>query len=196
MADKPQRTVLVTGGAGYIGSHTTGQSEYLIEHLPNTIHMGWLDGKELSVAYASSDIFLFPSSVETFGNVTLEAAGSALPLVVEAQCSSHLVNHGVNGYLCEAGNATSFYESTVRLLRDAQLRASFSEQSKALSLTMEQSTVVREMLQHYEDVAKEFKETYGGSHQARDDAYRNPGSFQLGSDPRPFGFGILCASIF
>ena len=46
--------------------------------LPNTTCLGWVGGAELAVAYASSDIFLFPSSVETFGNVTLEAAASGL----------------------------------------------------------------------------------------------------------------------
>lgn len=168
-----------------------GQSEHIIENLPNTIHTGWLDGDQLCEAYASSDVFLFPSSVETFGNVTLEAAASGLPLVVEEKCSGHLVNHGVNGFLCEAGNVQAFYDGTVRLLRDVNLRASFSEQSKALSQTLEQSVVVKEMLDHYQDTQKEFYDTYGGSHQARDEAFRIPGSFKLGTDPRPFGFGLL-----
>ena len=63
-----------------------GPAEHLIENLPNTHHLGWLNGDQLTEAYASSDIFLFPSSVETFGNVTLEAAASGLPLVVEGSC--------------------------------------------------------------------------------------------------------------
>lgn len=168
-----------------------GQSQHLIDNLPNTVHMGWLDGDQLSEAYASSDIFLFPSSVETFGNVTLEAAASGLPLVVEEKCSGHLVTNGVNGYTCEAGNVQSFYDGTLRLLRDANLRSSFSEQSKIMSQGMEQSSVVREMLGHYEEVKTEFYDTYGGSHQARDEAYRTPGSFKLGTDPRPFGFGLV-----
>ena len=101
------------------------------------------------------------------------------------------MTHGVNGYLCEAGNVHSFYDGTLRLLRDANLRSSFSEQSKTMSQGLEQSSVVREMLGHYEDVQTEFYDTYGGSHQARDEAYRTPGSFKLGTDPRPFGWGLL-----
>ena len=41
---------------------------------PNTICVRWMSGEELSIAYASSDIFLFPGVLKTFGNVTLEAA--------------------------------------------------------------------------------------------------------------------------
>ena len=77
-----------------------GPSEEDVKRLPNSTFCGWLDGHELSVAYASADVFLFPSAVETFGNATLEAAASGLPLVVEAGCSGHLVKHGVNGFAC------------------------------------------------------------------------------------------------
>jgi glycosyltransferase involved in cell wall biosynthesis len=48
-------------------------------------------------------VFLFPSDVETFGNVTLEALASGCPCVVEEKCGGHLVTHGVNGFTCPAG---------------------------------------------------------------------------------------------
>ena len=48
---------------------------------------GWLSGISLAEAYASSDILLFPSGVETFGNVTLEAQASGCVSVVEEKCS-------------------------------------------------------------------------------------------------------------
>ncbi len=40
---------------------------------PDIMTLGHLEGEDLSAAYASSDIFFFPSHTETFGNVTLEA---------------------------------------------------------------------------------------------------------------------------
>ena len=43
----------------------------LEKRLPGTIFAGYRRGEDLSAAYASSDIFLFPSDTETFGNVTL-----------------------------------------------------------------------------------------------------------------------------
>jgi glycosyltransferase involved in cell wall biosynthesis len=38
--------------------------------------LGWLEGDELPRAYASADIFLFPSATDTFGQVILEAQAS------------------------------------------------------------------------------------------------------------------------
>merc|ERR1719378_2017255 len=81
-----------------------GPCEDVVKSLPNTVFAGWMDGEELATAYASADIFLFPSAVETFGNVTLEAAASGLPLVVDSGCSGHLVEHGVTGYACGGGD--------------------------------------------------------------------------------------------
>lgn len=46
-----------------------------------TTFMGPLRGAALSAFYASADIFAFPSSTETFGNVVLEAMASGVPVV-------------------------------------------------------------------------------------------------------------------
>ncbi len=43
---------------------------------------GVLEGEDLAAAYASSDIFVFPSATDTFGNVVLEAQASGLPVIV------------------------------------------------------------------------------------------------------------------
>jgi glycosyltransferase involved in cell wall biosynthesis len=43
---------------------------------------GYLQGEALAAAYASCDLFLFPSTTDTFGNVVLEAQASGLPVIV------------------------------------------------------------------------------------------------------------------
>ncbi|MEF3168125.1 MAG: glycosyltransferase [Deltaproteobacteria bacterium] len=43
---------------------------------------GVLRGEDLAAAYASADLFVFPSTTDTFGNVVLEAQASGLPVVV------------------------------------------------------------------------------------------------------------------
>lgn len=43
---------------------------------------GYLTGEDLSQAYASSDLFIFPSETDTFGNAVLEAQASGLPVFV------------------------------------------------------------------------------------------------------------------
>ncbi|MES2308716.1 MAG: glycosyltransferase family 1 protein, partial [Verrucomicrobiota bacterium] len=50
--------------------------------LPDAIFTGILTGQELGVAYASADLFLFPSTTDTFGNVVIEAMAAGLPTLV------------------------------------------------------------------------------------------------------------------
>lgn len=158
-----------------------GPSEEEIKSLPNTTFCGWMNADQLAVAYASSDVFLFPSSVETFGNVTLEAMASGLPVVVEAGCSGHLVEQGVNGFACQAGNADEFFEATADLVQDKLKRQTFSRNSRTKAEQFEKSSVVREMLDHYRTITDEFYTDYGGHHANRDKEY----SFVAGNYPRP-----------
>ena len=48
---------------------------------------GYLKGHTLAEAYASADVFVFPSTTDTFtfGNVVLEAQASGLPVIVSDQ---------------------------------------------------------------------------------------------------------------
>ena len=162
-----------------------GPCEDEVKALPRTCFCGWMNTEELSVAYASSDVFLFPSSVETFGNVTLEAMASGLPVVVEAGCSGHLVHEDENGFACQAGNKDAFYEATRQLVTDKSMRQEYSQRSRELSLTMEKRTVVRQMLSNYSQVTESFYTEFGGRHENRDAAYRQPHSFVAGNHPRP-----------
>ena len=75
-----------------------GPCQAMFDECPGVHIAGWLSGIPLAVAYASSDLLLFPSDVETFGNVTLEALGSGIPAVVESLCSRHLVTNGIEGF--------------------------------------------------------------------------------------------------
>jgi glycosyltransferase involved in cell wall biosynthesis len=60
--------------------------------------LGYKSGLDLAEAYASSDIFAFPSHSETFGNVVLEALASGLPVVgLHAEGVCDLVQHGATG---------------------------------------------------------------------------------------------------
>ena len=163
-----------------------GPCEEEVKALPNTVFAGWLNGDDLAVAYASSDIFLFPSAVETFGNVTLEAAASGLPIVVENGCSGHLVNHGVNGFACRDGDLEAYYSSTLCLVLDDMRRKSMSEEGRKFSLQFEKRLVCRRMIENYSTVTDEFYTLYGGHHANRDEEYSGKeGSFRGGNNPRP-----------
>ena len=57
----------------------------LRKRIPQAVFTGPLHGKELSMAYASADLFVFPSTTDTYGNVVIEAMSSGLPVLVSDQ---------------------------------------------------------------------------------------------------------------
>ncbi len=70
---------------------------------PHASLLGWLQGAELARAYASADVFFFPSATDTFGQVILEAQASGLPvLAVAAGGPLELVQDDVTGLLRNA----------------------------------------------------------------------------------------------
>ena len=103
--------------------------------LPHSIFTGFLDGEELAEAYASSDIFVFPSETETFGNVTLEAMASGLPCIcADATGSRSLVMHGHTGYLARPGSARAFADHIAMLACDRELRLQMGIAARERSL--------------------------------------------------------------
>lgn len=110
----------------------TGPAENILrDRFPKAVFLGHLTGNELATAYASSDIFLFPSATETFGNVTLEAMASGTPaLCANATGSSSLVVHGETGYLAEPGDVDSFIQYALSLVDDPEKRKEMSLASR------------------------------------------------------------------
>lgn len=66
---------------------------------PHHVYAGMRTGEDLAAHYASSDLFLFPSTTETFGNVTTEALASGVPVVgYDYAAVAERVRTGVNGW--------------------------------------------------------------------------------------------------
>lgn len=69
------------------------------------IFTGSLLGDALAEAYASADVFVFPSQIETFGNVVLEALASGLAIIAyEYACAKLHVRSGLTGWLAPLGD--------------------------------------------------------------------------------------------
>ncbi len=117
---------------------------------------GFLHGEELARAYASSDIFFFPSQSETFGNVTLEAMASGLPAVNAISAGSNsLVQDGVTGFLRDAGNPEDFVDRLAELSGDAGLRGRMGEAARARALDFSWETILEGLLASYGQVLDE-----------------------------------------
>ena len=97
--------------------------EELQENIPNGIFTGYLHGEELALAYASADVFVFPSTTDTYGNVVIEALASGIPCVVsDAGGPRGLVEDGKTGFVTRARDLMDFCAKTMLLVEDPQLR--------------------------------------------------------------------------
>ena len=121
--------------------------------IKNGTFTGFITGEELATAYASSDIFFFPSDTETFGNVTLEAMASGLPCIVaDASGSRSLVDHGKNGYVIPVERSDIFYQMAGTLISDPQLRTRMSEHSVKRAEKYSWNAVNGALLEYYHEV--------------------------------------------
>ncbi len=87
------------------------------------IFTGYLKGEALSRAYASADLFAFPSVTETFGQVVMEAMASGLPVVgYDAEGVRDSVSNGETGILAPARDVHGFTRAIRLLLDDPERR--------------------------------------------------------------------------
>jgi phosphatidylinositol alpha 1,6-mannosyltransferase len=137
----PHRVVIVGDGP---------DRPFVEQQLPHAIFTGFATGEDLTAAYASSDIFFFPSDSESFGNVTLEAMSSGLPCVcADATGSRSLVVDGQTGFLAPSNEAASFARHITTLIQDAGLRAAMGQAARARALTFSWDETLARMLGYY-----------------------------------------------
>ena len=128
--------------------------ENLFRDLP-VVFTGYLEGLELSRAYAAADLFVFPSANETFGNVILEAMASQLPVV--AVRSGGPVNHvfdGVNGWLCDPDAPQDMLRRVQFCLGRPALMETLGRQARRYAETQSWELVMDSLLESYTALAE------------------------------------------
>ena len=119
--------------------------------LPGVHVTGLLQGEALSAAYASADIFAFPSPTETFGNSLLEAMGSGLPSLVAAGGGVlEFAEHGQNAWLVEPDSAAAIADALRRLIADPSLRHRLAAGALATARARQWGEVYDQLLDDYQ----------------------------------------------
>ncbi len=103
---------------------------------PEAIFAGQRSGEDLAQHYASADLFVFPSLTETFGNVTVEALASGLPVVAfDYAAAGQLIKRGVNGTLVSIDDPGAFVAAACQVATDASLRQTMALEARKTALT-------------------------------------------------------------
>jgi glycosyltransferase involved in cell wall biosynthesis len=113
---RPNLHLVVVGDGPYLKEMKSS-----LKGLPVTF-TGYLEGEDLPQAYASSDVFVFPSTTDTFGNVVLEAQASGLPVIVtdEGGPQENLIQNET-GFIAHAGDMKAFMDPILKLIDEPDL---------------------------------------------------------------------------
>ncbi len=126
--------------------------------MPGAIFLGYQSGTALAECYASSDIFVFPSTTETFGLVTLEAMSSGIaPIVSNAGGQTGIIEHGRSGLFFEPMNAHQMSQQVELLLDNEHQRNEILRGAFERSKTFRWNAVCSSLFDQYSDVIS----TYG-----------------------------------
>lgn len=125
------------------------QLERRFEGMPVTF-TGFLNGHDLAVAYASSDLFVFPSDTETFGQVVQEAMASGLPVVAaRAGGVIDLVRDEETGVFFTPGSAYSLRAAVSKLVANPELSIAYGQAGRAAAEQRSWPRVLDELMGYY-----------------------------------------------
>ena len=125
--------------------------------MPEAIFLGYQSGVELSTSYASSNLFVFPSTTETFGNVTLEAMASGIPpICANKGGASGIINDGITGLLIAPQDSKDMTLKIESLLDHPERRAEIAKQAFLFGQEQTWEYSFEKLLQCYQEVIRNY----------------------------------------
>lgn len=116
----------------------------------NTHFMGYMQGEALSQAYASADIFVFPSALETFGLVVVEAMAAGLPVVASRVGGvTDVVYEGRTGYTFDSGDIPALVEGVRRIATSRERITQMGLDARAFAETQTWPAMMDEVIDLY-----------------------------------------------
>jgi len=126
--------------------------------MPDAMFLGHLSGRDLSTAYASSDVFVFPSTTETFGNVMLEAMASAVvPVCASEGGACGVVENGVTGFVTRPRDAGDIAARVEFLLDHPEWRAQMGRAAFLSTRTKTWEVIFARLVAAYSEVILNFR---------------------------------------
>ena len=140
------------------------QLEKIFENT-QTNFIGYLSGEELASAYASGDIFLFPSSTETLGLVLLEAMAAGCPVIGANKGGiPDIINDGVNGCLYNPDGVdqgkSSLIEATKKILNNNAKKENMRIEARKEAEKWNWSQATLQLKKYYEETLQQVQNSY------------------------------------
>jgi glycosyltransferase involved in cell wall biosynthesis len=134
-----------------------GQEEaWLRERMSHAEFAGVLHGDALAQAYASMDLFVFPSHTDTFGNVVLEALASGVPAIVTPDGGPrYIVREGETGFIVPDEGFTA---AIAGVIADPEKHAAMRAASRAYALTASWDAVFEGVYAGYQGILPAHRE--------------------------------------
>jgi len=118
----------------------------------NTVFTGFLHGEALAKAYASSDVFVFPSTTETLGLVITEAMASGLPLVAaKSGPTCEQIEDNRTGLLYDKDKQGDFTNTVLRF-GDDTLRKRLAKEARQDIAEMGWDAQSKQVLDYYKEI--------------------------------------------
>jgi glycosyltransferase involved in cell wall biosynthesis len=131
--------------------------------MPGAHFLGYQSGLTLAESFASSDIFVFPSTTETFGLVTLEAMAAGLaPIAAKIGGATGIIQEGISGLFAKPLNGEDLANGVQKLLDNKPLRQELAAGAFQRAQEFSWENILSQLFDSYESVIYEHKR-----HQAR-----------------------------
>ena len=133
------------------------EREFLEKNMRFAEFTGFLEGEQLSEAYANMDIFVFPSETDAFGNVAQEAIASGVPAIVSNQGGpKFIIKHNETGFIAE--NFEDFVRFASDLIDNPDRLAAMKTQARAKTIASSWDAVFESVYKAYAECIKIHEE--------------------------------------
>lgn len=127
--------------------------EQLKREMPDAVFTGVLPRNGVAEAFASSDLFIFPSRTDTAGNVVLEAQASGVPVVISGDGGPREnMIAGVTGLVCHSDDATAWANAVAGLLRYRSRHQEMARAAREYARTRSWQDALQPLYRAYRDV--------------------------------------------
>ena len=124
--------------------------------MPGAHFLGYQSGLTLAESFASADIFMFPSTTETFGLVTLEAMASGLaPVAAKTGGAVEIIEEGCSGLFAAPLNGEDLANKVRWLLEHPSQRVSIAAQAHRRAQMYRWESILARLFESY-SVVKEI----------------------------------------